>query len=77
MLVVRKKYPFGGSVNEVIVADDSSPVGIAIDMERDHLYWLDRIFGKILRSHLDGSNRTEISTGLSSPEVIALDTVNK
>jgi hypothetical protein len=76
MLVFRKKYPFDGSNDEVIVADDSYPVGIAIDMERDHFYWLDSITGKILRSDLDGSNRIGISTGLLSPRGIVLDTVN-
>ena len=77
MLVFRKKYPFDGSDDEVVVADDSSPGAIAIDMERDHLYWLGRSIGKIFRSDLDGSNRTEILTGLVFPRAIALDTLNK
>ena len=77
MLVFRKKYPFDGSDDEVVVADDSSPGAIAIDMERDNIYWLDRSIGKIFRSDLDGSNRTEISTGKLFAEAIVLDTANE
>jgi hypothetical protein len=41
-MVFRKKYPFDGSVDEVIVANGSHPAGIAIDIVSDHLYWLDK-----------------------------------
>ena len=51
-------------------------VGIAIDMQSDHLYWADHI-DILFRSDLDGSNRTEILNGLSCPYAVALDTVNK
>jgi hypothetical protein len=61
----------------VIVAVDGAPVGIAIDIECDHLYWLDYTIGKLFRSHLDGSNRTAILTDLNNPQAIALDTVSK
>jgi hypothetical protein len=46
-------------------------------MERDHLYWLGRSIGKIFRSDLDGSNRTEISTGKLFAEAIVLDAANE
>ena len=78
MLVFRKKFPLDGSDDEVIMADNSRPAGIAIDMENDHLYWLDfNMTGKLFRSDLDGSNRTEILTDLFYPVAIALDTVNR
>ena len=77
MLVFRKKFPLDGSNDEVIMADNSRPVGIAIDVENDHLYWSDYNNMKLLRSDLDGSNRTEILTDLFYPVVIALDTVNR
>ena len=51
--------------------------GIAIDMESDHLYWADYMIGLLFRSDLDGSNRTEILTGVMYPYAIALDTVSK
>ena len=57
--------------------DGSYPAGIAIDMESDHLYWADYMYGMIFRSDLDGSNRTEISTAVMYPYAIALDTVSK
>jgi len=59
------------------VADANNTMGIAIDIESDHLYWLEYWVGKLFRSDLDGSNRREILTDLDSPLVIALDTVNK
>ena len=76
MLVFRKKYPFDGSDDEVIVTDRTQ-FCIAIDMESDHLYWLDYFNMKLLRSDLDGSSRTEILTGLYYPVAITLDTINK
>ena len=77
MLVFRKKYPLDGSVAEVIIANADIPVGIAIDIESDHLYWLDNDMGILSRSDLDGSNTTEILTDLNYPLAITLDTVNK
>lgn len=59
------------------MANGSDPVGISIDIENDHLYWLDTGMGILFRSYLDGSNRIEILTGLSYPMAITLDTVNK
>ena len=55
----------------------SYPGGIAIDVESDHLYWADSMIGILYRSDLDGSNSTEILTGVRYPHAIALDTVNK
>ena len=77
MLGFRRKYTFDGSDDEVIMANVSDPVGIAIDIESDHLYWLDYSMGILSRSDLDGSNTTEILTDLNNPHAIALDTVNK
>ena len=59
------------------MADGISPVGISIDMENDHLYWLDFSIKKLFRSDLDGSNRTDILSDLPTPIAIAMDTVNK
>ena len=59
------------------MADGINLVGISIDMENDHLYWLDNSLGKLFRSDLDGSNRREILTDLNNPQAIALDIVNK
>ena len=71
------KYPLDGSHEEVIVADGIKPAGISIDMENDHLYWLDNGIRKLFRSDLDGSNRREILTDMDFHLEIALDTVNK
>jgi hypothetical protein len=35
------------------VADGIEPVDISIDMENDHLYWLDQNIRKLFRSDLD------------------------
>lgn len=59
------------------MANVSDPVGIVIDIESDHLYWLDNAMGILFRSDMDGSNTTEILTDLNNPVAIALDTVNK
>ena len=77
MLVFRRKYPFDGSDDEVIMTNVGVPVGIAIDIESDHLYWLDNHMRILSRSDLDGSNTAEILTDLNSPHAITLDTVDK
>lgn len=77
MLVFRRKYPFDGSDDEVIMANVNDPVGITIDIGRDHLYWLETGNGTLFRSDLDGSKRTEILSDLSYPSAITLDTVDK
>ena len=59
------------------MADGIKTVDISIDMENDHLYWLDKNIRKLFRSDLDGSNRTEILSDLPTPIAIAMDTVNK
>ena len=59
------------------MADGIYPVGISIDMENDHLYWLDYSIRKLFRSDLDGSNRTDILSDLPTPVGIVMDTVNK
>ena len=76
-MVFRRKYPLDGSVAEVIMCCGDYVSGIAIDMESDHLYWADYMIGIVFRSDLDGSNRTEILTGVRYPYAIALDTVSK
>jgi hypothetical protein len=43
MLVFRKKFPFDGSDDEVIMADNSRPAGIAIDMENDQNHNIDSV----------------------------------
>ena len=62
----------------MIIADVLRPTGIAIDPEIDHLYFVDYNHnGTLLRSDLNGANRTEILTGLHYPAAIVLDTINK
>jgi hypothetical protein len=46
------------------MANVSDPVGITIDIVRDHLYWLETGNGTLFRSDLDGSKRTEILSDL-------------
>ena len=58
------------------MADANKTTGVAIDIESDHLYWLDAGRAELFRSDLDGSNRREISSDLNNPRAIALDTGN-
>ena len=50
-----------------------SALGLALDVERETLYWSDAISGKILRAKLDGSGKEQIVSGLDFPVGIALD----
>ena len=39
----------------------------------DKIYWTDLTTGKIVRTDIDGTDKTELVTGLSNPSGIALD----
>jgi hypothetical protein len=57
----------------VIIADVLRPTGIAIDPEIDHLYFVDYNHnGTLLRSDLNGANRTEISVILKCLSITLL-----
>lgn len=66
---------------EVIIPEvsDYHPYSIAIDSDHDHIYWSDHNLKVLIRSELDGSNKTII---LDSENVfgighIALDVNNR
>jgi hypothetical protein len=58
-----------------IVTELQSPVGLAIDPMSELLYWTDWRAGTVQRSNLDGSDRTDILTGLNQPRALALAVV--
>ncbi len=68
----------GSIVEDLITRTSSNPVGIALDVERGMMYWMDikEIVGtaKIQRANLDGSNVEDLIIRTSSnPVGIALD----
>jgi len=64
----------GSNVEDLITTGLHYINGIALDVSRDKMYWVDEGTGKIQRSNLDGSNVEDlITTGLSRPWGIALD----
>lgn len=71
----RQRYPLDGSEKEVIVS--GATIGIGIDMESDHLYWIDISVNTLYRADLDGANKAKILTGIYNAKAIALDTENK
>src|SRR5205823_6247973 len=72
-----------GSNRKVIVTECRLPDGIAVDVERGHIYWTNmgvpnRNDGSIERADLDGQNRTPIvpQRGTFTPKQLQLDTRN-
>ena len=51
---------------------DSVPVGIAVDLQSDKLYWTDTQ-GRIRRSNLEGSQIEDVIVGLMEPDQLLLD----
>ncbi len=46
-------------------------------LAQSYLYWTDRTGGLVQRSDMDGSNVTTIVSGISTPEAMTYDSVNK
>src|SRR5437763_16898615 len=72
-----------GSNRKVIVTECRLPDGIAVDVERGHIYWTNMGFpnrndGSIERADLDGRNRTTIvpQGGTLTPKQLQLDKRN-
>jgi DNA-binding beta-propeller fold protein YncE len=53
-----------------------SPVGVALDSGNNHIWWAEVDHGTIQRANLDGSEATEVFSGLTSPSGIDLDREN-
>ena len=66
-----------GSDAETILSDLTFPVGIAVDVLTQSLYWSDNKEGIIRRADLDGSNTQEVITGLSLPREIEIDPIEQ
>ena len=55
------------------IADVNDRVfGIAIDYDKNKLYWSDRGVGEIYEANLNGTGKVTIATGLSSPRGLVL-----
>ena len=64
----------GSNVEDLITTGLIVPWGIALDVGRGKMYWMDYGTDKIQRANLDGSNVEDlITTGLRRPQGIALD----
>ncbi|XP_063442414.1 uncharacterized protein LOC134722722 [Mytilus trossulus] len=65
-------------VDEIIPRSSSlyHPFSLAIDSDRDHIYWSDSSHNAILRSELDGSNITYVLNRTVGIGNIALDTTS-
>ena len=58
------------SVEDVVSSD--SPIGIALDLSNDHLYWTEYFLNRIMRSNLDGSQQVTILDSIPFPNVITI-----
>ncbi len=63
-------------VDPPLAATATAPMGIALDLANNKMYWADQNANKIQRADLDGSNVEDLVTGLDNPYAIALDLVN-
>lgn len=61
------------------MVSDYHPYSIAIDSDHDHIYWSDHHYKALIRSELDGSNKTIILDNANVVGIghIALDVINR
>ena len=62
-----------GSGAQDLVAGESSPDGVAIDLAAGRIYWPDATSGTIRVANLDGSGAQNLYSGESSPASVAID----
>ena len=55
--VIKSAWMDGSHVREVVSEELGWPNGLAVDIERDRLYWADAMANRIEVSRLDGSDR--------------------
>lgn len=66
----------GANYNSLAFLSSLSSFVLAHDYLNDKLYWTDSFSNVIVRADMDGSNRSNFLTGLSTPVGIAVDPVN-
>ena len=76
--------PDGSDVKTLVTDRNSGPDGIAIDLERGHIYWtnmgtVSKDDGSIERSDLNGSNLTTVvpAGGTFTPKQLKIDSVHR
>jgi sugar lactone lactonase YvrE len=62
-----------GSGAQDLVAGESSPEGVAIDLAAGKIYWADATSGAIRVANLDGTGARDLYTGESAPSGVAID----
>jgi sugar lactone lactonase YvrE len=83
-LRIQRANVDGSGIEDVVTPGLCGPISIALDKDAGIMYWTDvysmmgtsDYISKIQRSNMDGSGVQElVSSGLSSPAAIALDTI--
>ena len=69
----------GSNDHEKIIPDQRNAVGVDFDFDTGFIYWTDKLSHKIQRAPVNNSRNIEmvLDDGLSSPEGLAVDWVNK
>ncbi|CAC5371721.1 unnamed protein product [Mytilus coruscus] len=73
--ISRLQYPAEVKTAPEIIINTNDPTGVAVDTINDHLYWSELKSNRILRSHLNGSSTTVI-TSVTAPLDLELDMTN-
>lgn len=70
--VIDRSNLDGTNVETLIESDPHNPEGIALDLLRGKMYWVEHNAGAIRRANLDGSDPETILTGQTAPVGIAV-----
>ncbi|MCI0627643.1 MAG: hypothetical protein L0387_39335 [Acidobacteria bacterium] len=69
-----RRANFDGSAVEDVITGLSAPIGVALDLPRDAIYWTDAVTNTIHRADLpSGTGVVALVTGLNDPRGIELD----
>lgn len=74
----RFRYPSQNRSLERVIPTAGSPVSLALDYLKDHVYWIQYSLDNTLsRCNLDGTNVVVVSTPLQDTFVIRLDVTSR
>ena len=60
----------------MLVTGQNSPAGIALDIARGKMYWVNQFGGTLSSANFDGTGQQVVLSGLTEPTNIAIDLVS-
>lgn len=71
---IRSLHFESGQV-QTVVPNLGRPIGVAVDHDAEHVYWIEHDTGVLMRADTNGENVTELRSDINTGQFLALDAV--